>query len=191
MVKSESFQLKVIGAESKVTYSSSKSKVATVSKTGLIRGKKRGKTVITAKVGKKKYKCTVQVTTMQDSYMKRTRTQINKVRRNYGLTALDYDKYLQAAAKKRASELATKYSHIRPNGTQFTSAISLKYDYGSYCYEIIARAYTSPQTVVNAWMNNAATKKAIVGKAYEDIGAGYFVADDGTEYWCVIVAAKK
>lgn len=38
-----------------------KEKVATVSKKGKVKAKKPGKTTITAKVGKKKYKCKVIV----------------------------------------------------------------------------------------------------------------------------------
>lgn len=54
-------QLKVTGTKKKVTWSSSKKKVATVSSKGKVTGKSAGKTVITAKVGGKKYKCTVTV----------------------------------------------------------------------------------------------------------------------------------
>ena len=45
----------------KVVWKSSKKKVATVSKKGKVKAKKPGKTTITAKVGKKKYKCKVVV----------------------------------------------------------------------------------------------------------------------------------
>ncbi len=191
LYQGEAFRLKLIEANGKVTFSSSNKRVATVNKNGKIRAKKRGTAVITAKVGNTKHTCTVSVHNVRDSYMKRTRTLINLQRRNYGLTGLDYNRYLQSAAKIRAKELATSYSHIRPNKTQFTSAISLKYNYGFYCYEIIGRKITSPKKIVSAWMNNADTKKAIIGKGYEDIGVGYYVAEDGTEYWCAIMAAKK
>lgn len=45
----------------KVKWSSSKSAVATVSSSGVVKGKKAGKTVITAKAGSKKYTCKVTV----------------------------------------------------------------------------------------------------------------------------------
>lgn len=45
----------------KVSYTSSKSSVASVTKKGTVTAKKNGKAVITAKVGKKKLKCTVTV----------------------------------------------------------------------------------------------------------------------------------
>lgn len=54
-------RLKVKNAKKKVKWSSSKKSVATVSKTGKVKAKKKGKAVITAKVAKKKLKCTVTV----------------------------------------------------------------------------------------------------------------------------------
>lgn len=54
-------KLKVKFAKKKVKWSSNKKSVATVSKKGIVKAKKIGKAVITAKVGKKKYKCKVTV----------------------------------------------------------------------------------------------------------------------------------
>lgn len=53
--------LKVENNKKKVTWSSSDKKVATVTSKGIVKGIKAGKATITAKVGKKKYKCTVTV----------------------------------------------------------------------------------------------------------------------------------
>ena len=46
---------------SRAKWKSSNKKVASVSQNGVVKGKKAGSTVITAKVGKKKYKCKVKV----------------------------------------------------------------------------------------------------------------------------------
>ena len=54
-------KLKVKGTKKKVKWSSNKKKVATVSKKGVVKAKKKGKAVITARVEKKKYKCKVTV----------------------------------------------------------------------------------------------------------------------------------
>jgi len=54
-------QLKVTGTKSKAKWSSNKKKVATVNGKGKVTGKSAGKAIITAKVGGKKYKCTVTV----------------------------------------------------------------------------------------------------------------------------------
>lgn len=57
----ETLQLKVQNSNNKVKWSSNKKSVATVSSKGKITAKKSGKAVITARVGSKKYKCTITV----------------------------------------------------------------------------------------------------------------------------------
>ncbi|WP_215724909.1 Ig-like domain-containing protein, partial [Eubacterium ventriosum] len=59
--KTKKLKVKNKPAGVKVVWKSSKKKVATVSKKGKVKAKKAGKTTITAKVGKKKYKCRVIV----------------------------------------------------------------------------------------------------------------------------------
>lgn len=54
-------KLKVKNTKKKVKWSSSKKSVATVSKAGTVKAVKKGKATITAKVAKKKLKCTVTV----------------------------------------------------------------------------------------------------------------------------------
>ena len=57
----EKLQLTVTGTDEKVKWSSSDKSVATVSKSGLVKGKNTGTATITAKVGKKKLTCKVTV----------------------------------------------------------------------------------------------------------------------------------
>ena len=54
-------QLKVKNTRKKVTWKSSRPKIATVTKTGKIKAKRKGTSIITATVGKKKLRCTVKV----------------------------------------------------------------------------------------------------------------------------------
>lgn len=61
----KTYKLKVKGTKKKVKWSSSNKKVVTVSSKGVVKGKKAGKATVTAKVGKKKYKCKVKVTAVK------------------------------------------------------------------------------------------------------------------------------
>ncbi len=54
-------KLKVKGTRKKAKWSSSNSKIATVNKNGVVKGKKTGQVKITAKIGKKKLTCKVNV----------------------------------------------------------------------------------------------------------------------------------
>lgn len=56
-----SYNLKLDGTTSKITWSSNKKSIATVNKSGKITAKKAGTAIISAKVGKKTYKCKVTV----------------------------------------------------------------------------------------------------------------------------------
>lgn len=59
--KSKTLKLKNLKKGKKIKWTSSKKKVATVSSKGKVTAKKKGKAVITAQVGGKKYKCKVTV----------------------------------------------------------------------------------------------------------------------------------
>lgn len=63
ITKGKTYTLKIKGTKKKAKWTSSKKSVATVSKKGKIKAKKRGSATITAKIGKKKYKCKVKVET--------------------------------------------------------------------------------------------------------------------------------
>lgn len=63
LIKGQSLQLKVNGNSKKVTWSSSRKNVATVTSKGRVTARGKGVTVITAKVGNKKYTCQVTVET--------------------------------------------------------------------------------------------------------------------------------
>lgn len=70
----KTYALKITGTNKKVTWSSNKKSVATVNSKGKITAKKKGTAKITAKVGNKKYTCTVKVnnTSSQSVYITNT-----------------------------------------------------------------------------------------------------------------------
>lgn len=190
LVIGSTYRLKVKNTSKSVKWWSSNKKIATVSSTGKVTAKKAGKAVITAKVGKKKLRCVITVVKQQDAYRIRTVNLINKERRKYGHASFDQNTLLHYAAQKRAKELAKKFSHKRPNGYMWTSAISMKYDF-VYAAENIACDFATPDKVVDAWMDKASTKAKIISKKYDEIGVGVYLAPDGYLYWCAIYAKQK
>ena len=66
----QELNLELKGDSGAVKWSSSNKKVATVSKNGLVKAKKKGSTVITAKAGKKKYKCKITVKALKVKSLK-------------------------------------------------------------------------------------------------------------------------
>ena len=196
MVIGSSYQFRVADtASSKVTWTSSNKRVASVSRNGKVTAKRKGKAVIRANVKKNgkttTYKCTVIVITQQKSYETDTVRLINKQRRRYGRPSLDYSAQLQKAADKRAKEVATKkYSAKRPNGTYFTSAIDMDYNYAR-AGQTIGCDFATPADIVDAWMNTAGTKAHILSRYYTDVAVSVYLADDGYLYWVAIFACRK
>ena len=189
IVRGDTCRLYVKGSTAKVRWYSSNAKIATVSN-GKVTAKKKGTSIIYAKVNGKKYACKVTVVTQQRAYIDTLQKQINIQRRRYGFNSYDRNSLLQQAAQKRAKELAEKFSHARPNGYNWASAISMRYNFEK-ASELTARYYTDPQEVVNAWMSSASTKAQIISKRYNEVGVGVYLDEDGYLYYAVIVARKK
>ena len=78
LAKGKTVKLKVKGTKAKVKWKSSNKKIATVSKSGKVKGKKTGKCTITAKVKGKKLKCKVYVETPAKNNARKLRNLILK-----------------------------------------------------------------------------------------------------------------
>ena len=61
LLTGQSTSLKIIGTKKKVKWSTSKKAIATVTQSGKVTAKKKGTSIITAKIGSKKYTCKVTV----------------------------------------------------------------------------------------------------------------------------------
>lgn len=102
---------------------------------------------------------------------------VNEERAKEGLPALQTDAKLINAAQIRANEIRTSFSHTRPDGTTcFTILEEVNIPYG-YAGENIAYGQTSPEQVMQAWLNSEGHRKNILSKDFRSIGVGY--AADG------------
>jgi len=112
----------------------------------------------------------------------------NAERANDGRYALaDSHSKLNAAAQKRAEEIAVKYdsNHLRPDGRAWSTVFE-EYDLPySVAGENIAMGQKSPAAVVEAWMNSPGHRSNILGlKAnFNYIGVGVCEKADGTLCW--------
>ncbi len=108
---------------------------------------------------------------------------INQIRTEHGLSplTLEIGKYHQVGYI-RALEVASKYSHTRPNGKPCYTVFS---DYGlsfQSSGENIARGQQSARQVVNDWMNSPAHRANILRPEFTYIVIG--VTGNGTnKYW--------
>lgn len=118
------------------------------------------------------------------AYIKEVVDLVNAERAKEGLSPLTIDTKVQAAAQVRAKECEQLFSHTRPNGTSFSTA--LKEQNVSYrsAGENIAWGQKTPQEVVTAWMNSSGHRANIMNKNFTTIGVGYYENARGTDYWC-------
>ena len=110
---------------------------------------------------------------------------VNKERSSRGLAPLRVLPKLQSAAQVRADEITRVFEHERPDGRECFSVIEeFGLDY-YYIGENIAAGQTSPERVMNSWMNSEAHRNNILDPNFMYIGVG--VSQKGNViYWSQI-----
>lgn len=111
----------------------------------------------------------------------------NSARSQNGYAALVEDGALSEAAAVRAREIARSFSHTRPSGASFSSALSESGVSYLRAGENIASGQKSASEVVNAWMNSPSHRANILNSSYSRIGSAS-VNIDGTLYWVQLFA---
>lgn len=122
--------------------------------------------------------------TEENAFIKEVVELVNAERAKEGLAPLTIDLKVQAAAMVRAKECEQRFSHTRPNGSSFATA--LKEQGVSYrsSGENIAWGQRSPEEVMKAWMNSSGHRTNIMNPNFTTIGVGYYENANGTDYWC-------
>lgn len=117
------------------------------------------------------------------AYVLRVVELVNEERAKVGLKPLTIKENVTEAAQIRAVECTTMFSHTRPNGTSFVTA--LKEAGVSYrgAGENIAWGQKTPEAVMEAWMNSPGHRANILNEKYTTIGVGYYQNSAGVNYW--------
>lgn len=104
---------------------------------------------------------------------------VNAERAKNGLSPLTLDTELTSNANIRAKEIVEQFSHMRPNGESWDTAVTVKW---SYIGENIAMGYPTPEAVMNGWMNSDGHRKNILNGDFTEIGIGV-CSSGGAMYW--------
>lgn len=123
------------------------------------------------------------------SYLTQVVNLVNIERAKHGLSPLAIDTGLEKAALVRAREIQVSFSHTRPNGTSFATAIKEAGVSYRRCGENIAWGQKSPEAVVTAWMNSSGHRANILSPDFTRIGIGYRTNASGTPYWVQLFAS--
>ena len=108
---------------------------------------------------------------------------INQYRAQNGLSPLKMNEKASAAADVRAKEISTKFSHTRPSGASFSTALDAVGIKNGSRGENIANGYKTPQSVMTAWMNSSGHRANILNSSYEELGVGVYKDASGKLNW--------
>lgn len=103
---------------------------------------------------------------------------VNQQRAAAGLSNLLWDDGLASNADIRASEIVIKWSHTRPDGSEWYTAGSQ-----TQCGENLAVGQTTAQQAVTDWMNSPAHAGNVLGN-YSAIGVSCYLCHD-IYYWAL------
>ena len=108
---------------------------------------------------------------------------VNEERAKAGLAPLTVNAAATSAAQTRAMEIQTSFSHTRPDGRSFTTALTEAGASFMGAGENIAYGQSSPEQVMNGWMNSSGHRANILNSSYTSIGVGYYRSASGVNYW--------
>lgn len=108
---------------------------------------------------------------------------VNQERTKAGLNAVTLDQNIASAALVRAKEIETSFSHTRPNGSKFSTALTEQGVTFKGAGENIAWGQKSPEAVMQAWMNSEGHRANILNKNFTKIGVGYYQNAAGRNSW--------
>lgn len=108
---------------------------------------------------------------------------VNQERTKAGLNAVTLDQNIASAALVRAKEIETSFSHTRPNGSKFSTALTEQGVTFKGAGENNAWGQKSPEAVMQAWMNSEGHRANILNKNFTKIGVGYYQNAAGRNFW--------
>lgn len=108
---------------------------------------------------------------------------VNEERAKAGLSPLQESAQASKAASVRAEEITRSFSHTRPDGSSFSTALQQNGVSFRSSGENIAYGQRTPQEVMNSWMNSQGHRANILNPNFTAIGVGYVQNSSGVGYW--------
>lgn len=107
---------------------------------------------------------------------------VNLERARVGALPLKFAKDLSSSAYVRAKELPIKFSHTRPDGSKCFTAMP---QIGHMLGENLAGGQSSPQQVVQAWMDSKTHRENMLNKNFTEMGVVYYYQNNSKykHYW--------
>ncbi len=120
--------------------------------------------------------------TTNTTYAQQVINMVNEERAKAGLSPVQQADSITQAANVRAREIVTNFSHTRPDGSSFSTALRQAGVSYMGSGENIAYGQRTPQEVMDGWMNSAGHRANILNPNYKNIGIGFYETN-GVKYW--------
>lgn len=104
--------------------------------------------------------------------------EVNKARIQAGLEAFNWSDTLKDAAAIRAKEVTKKWSHVRPDGSEFWSVDPVNV-YG----ENISKGFRTADTAVISWLESETHRANLMDPDYGSMAIFVYEGKDGNWYW--------
>lgn len=117
------------------------------------------------------------------AYVLRVVELVNAERAKVGLAPLALEENITEAAQVRAAETVKSFSHTRPDGRHFSTALTEAGVSYRGAGENIAWGQKTPEQVMEGWMNSEGHRANILNEKYTSIGVGYYPSANGVNYW--------
>lgn len=121
--------------------------------------------------------------TSQDEFADQVVNLVNEERARAGLKPLSVHGGASGAAGIRAKEIERSFSHTRPDGSSFNTALTAAGVNFRGAGENIAYGQSTPQQVMEGWMNSSGHRANILNANYTSIGVGHYRNASGVDYW--------
>ena len=106
---------------------------------------------------------------------------VNAARADAGVAALELDPALCQAAQVRAEECVGTFSHTRPDGTSYKTALTEAGITAGYVGENVATGYKGARQAVEGWLKSEGHRANILNGNYTKMGIG-FEKNTGNRY---------
>lgn len=117
---------------------------------------------------------------------------VNQERSNHGVSVLEEDVELNQLAVIKGNDMITRkyFEHYSPlYGYPWDMAGIFDYSFTSFG-ENIAKNFTTPESVVQAWMESTSHRKNILNDTFTNIGVACSRGSDGQLYWVQHFSSK-
>lgn len=127
----------------------------------------------------------INTITSKEGFERRVIELCNYERAKYGLAPLQEDSQLASVAKIKSQDMASNnyFSHTSPTyGDPFVMMDNLGVQY-TYAGENLAIGQTTPEEVVQSWMNSSGHRENILSEDFTNIGVGIAQNERGQLLW--------